>query len=271
MRKVLKILFSRLMVVSALMIFQIALLIILAVQLSASYVCLYFIFRLFSLTVVFYIASQRRNPAQKLAWVIPILIFPVFGGVLYVLIMSSGNNRKFRDRLNASYKNASAYLTQPDYIMNELDKQDRNAANQSGYILRASGFPVYNNSHSIYFSSGEEFFVTFLETLKKAEKFIFIETFLIREGLMWNTVLSILEDKAANGVDVRVMYDDAGCMTTLPHKYYNRLRKKGIKCYAFNPFAPTLEVRINNRDHRKIIVIDGHTALPEVSISPTSI
>lgn len=245
---------------SALMIFQIALLIILTVKLSASFVYLYFVFSLFSLIVVCFIASQRSNPAHKLAWVIPILIFPVFGGVLYILIMTNGNNKKFRDKLNASHDKALPYLTQQANVMDELEQQDKNAVNQSRYILRASGFPVYNNSHSIYFSSGEEFFVTFLETLKRAEKFIFIETFLIREGLMWNTVLSILEDKAAQGVDVRVMYDDAGCMTTLPHKYYNRLREKGIKCHAFNPFAPLLEIRMNNRDHRKIIVIDGHTA-----------
>jgi len=245
---------------SALMIFQIALLIILTVQLSASFIYLYFVFSLFSLTVVCFIASQRSNPAHKLAWVIPILIFPVFGGVLYILIMSNGNNKKFRDKLNTTYKESLPYLKQHAYVMNELNRQDRNAANQSEYILRASGFPVYNNSHSIYFSSGEEFFVKFVETLKKAEKFIFIETFLIREGLMWDTVLSILEDKAAKGVDVRVMYDDAGCMTTLPRKYYNKLREKGIKCFAFNPFTALLEVRMNNRDHRKIIVIDGHTA-----------
>ncbi|NLX63304.1 MAG: cardiolipin synthase [Clostridiaceae bacterium] len=260
MRKVLKILFSRLMVMSVLMIFQIALLIILTVQLSTSFFYLYFVFSLLSLTVVCFIASQRSSPAHKLAWVIPILIFPVFGGVLYILIMSNRNNKKFRDKLNTSHKESISYLTQQPYVMNELYRQDRNAANQSGYILRTSGFPVYNNSHSIYFSSGEEFFVTFVDELKKAEKYIFIETFLIREGLMWNTVLSILEDKAAKGVDVRVMYDDAGCMTTLPHKYYKRLRAKGIKCYAFNPFTPLPEVRLNNRDHRKIIVIDGYTA-----------
>ena len=260
MKKVLKVLFSRLMVMSTLMIFQIALLIILTIKLSTSLVYLYFTFGLLSLIVVFFIASQRSNPAHKLAWVIPILIFPVFGGILYVLLRSNGKNKKFRDKLDASLNKALPLLKQRTHIMDELYEQDKSVANQSGYILKASGFPVYNNSESVYFSSGEEFFVAFVEELKKAEKFIFIETFIIREGLMWNTILSILEDKAAQGVDVRVMYDDAGCMTTLPYKYYNELREKGIKCYVFNPFTPLLEIRMNNRDHRKIIVIDGHTA-----------
>jgi cardiolipin synthase len=189
-----------------------------------------------------------------------ILIFPVFGGILYILLRANGENKKFRNKLDDSHKKALPLLKQREHIMDELDKLDKNVANQSRYILKASGFPVYNNSESIYFSSGEEFFISFIEELKKAEKFIFIETFIIREGLMWNTILSILEDKVAKGVDVRVMYDDAGCLTTLPYKYYNILREKGIKCYVFNPFTPLLEVRMNNRDHRKIIVIDGHTA-----------
>jgi cardiolipin synthase len=195
-----------------------------------------------------------------LAWVIPILIFPVFGGILYILLRSSGENKKFRNKIDDSHKKALPLLKQREHIIDELDKLDKSVANQSRYILKASGFPVYNNSESIYYSSGEEFFISFIEELKKAEKFIFIETFIIREGLMWNTILSILEDKVAKGVDVRVMYDDAGCLTTLPYKYYNILREKGIKCYVFNPFTPLLEVRMNNRDHRKIIVIDGHTA-----------
>ena len=260
MKKVLRVLFSRLMVMAGLMIFQIALLIILTVKLSTSFVYLYFVFGLLSLIVVFFIASQRSNPAHKLAWVIPILIFPVFGGILYILLRSNGGNKQFRNKIDASLKRALPLLKQRTHIMDELDKQDKSVANQSRYILKASGFPVYDNSKSIYYSSGEEFFVSFIEELKRAEKFIFIETFIIREGLMWNTILNILEEKAAKGVDVRVMYDDAGCLTSLPYKYYKMLREKGIKCFVFNPFTPLLEIRMNNRDHRKIIVIDGHTA-----------
>ncbi|MGI6124293.1 MAG: PLDc N-terminal domain-containing protein, partial [Acetivibrionales bacterium] len=186
MKKVLRVLFSRLMVMSVLMIFQICLLIILTVKLSTSFIYLYFTFGLLSLAVVFFIASQRSNPAHKLAWVIPILIFPVFGGVLYTLLRTNSRSKKFRDKIDASLNKALPLLKQRSDITADLEQQDKSVANQSRYILKASGFPVYNNSESIYYSSGEDFFVSFIEELKRAEKFIFIETFIIREGLMWN-------------------------------------------------------------------------------------
>ena len=204
MKKVLRVIFSRLVIMAVLMILQIGLLILLTVKLSTSFIFLYFTFGVLSLVVVFFIASQRSNPAHKLAWVIPILIFPVFGGILYILLRSNGGNKQFRNKIDASLKRALPLLKQRTHIMDELDKQDKSVANQSRYILKASGFPVYDNSKSIYYSSGEEFFVSFIEELKRAEKFIFIETFIIREGLMWNTILNILEEKAAKGVDVRV-------------------------------------------------------------------
>ena len=102
-------------------------------------------------------------------------------------------------------------------------------------------------------------FLDMLEDLKKAKHFIFLEYFIIHEGKMWNSILEILEQKVKEGVDVRLIYDDMGCVTTLPHRYYKKLQAKGIKCAAFNPVRPILNIVLNNRDHRKILVIDGHT------------
>lgn len=260
MKKVLKVLFSRIVTMAVLLIIQIAILIYLILKLRSSYLFLYSLFGILSLTVVFFITSQRSNPSHKLAWVIPIMVFPVFGALLYIILRTNGTGRKFRKTINDIYKRMLPLMQQEKSIMEELESKDRCAANQARYILNSSGFPIYKNTETRYFPSGEEFFVSFIEELKKAKKFIFIETFIIREGLMWNTVLSILEKKARQGLDIRVMYDDAGCMATLPNKYYEKLRAKGIKCYAFNPFAPLLDIRLNHRDHRKIIVIDGHTA-----------
>lgn len=260
MKKVLKVIFSRIVIMAVLMIIQIAILLLLILKLRAAFLFLYSLFGMLSLIVVFFITSQRSNPSHKLAWVIPIMIFPVFGGLLYIILRTNGTSKKFRKRINSIYERMLLLMKQNKEIIDELDIQDRCVANQSHYISNASGFPIYKNVETEYFSSGEEFFVSFIEELKKANDFIFIETFIIREGLMWNTILSILEEKARQGVDIRVMYDDAGCLTTLPNKYYEKLRTKGIKCYAFNPFTPLLEIRMNHRDHRKIIVIDGHTA-----------
>lgn len=260
MKKVLKVLFSRIFIMALLMLVQIAFFILLTLKLSNSFIYMYTAFGVLSHLVVFFIASQRSNPAHKLAWVIPILIFPVFGGLLYVLIRTNRANKNFRTNIDASHQKTLHLLSQQSEVIAEIEKEDKSIANQSRYITNASGFPIYKNTETQYFASGEEFFVKFIEELKKAKDFIFIETFIIREGLMWNTILSILEEKAAQGVDVRVMYDDAGCLTTLPHKYFEKLREKGIKCYVFNPFTPLLEVRMNHRDHRKIIVIDRITA-----------
>ena len=99
-----------------------------------------------------------------------------------------------------------------------------------------------------------------MEELKKAEHYIIMEYFIVAEGYMWDTVLDILKEKVKQGVDVRLIYDGVGCLTTLPSKYYRELQAYGIKCAAFNPFRPFLNIILNNRDHRKITVIDGHTA-----------
>lgn len=260
MKKVLKVIFSRIVTLAVLMIIQIATLFFLILKLRSSFLFLYSMFGILSLIVVFFITSQRSNPTHKLAWVIPIMVFPVFGGLLYIILRTNGTSKKFRQRINSIYNRILPLMKQKEDIIKKLESQDRSAANQSRYILNSAGFPIYKNVETEYFSSGEEFFVSFIEELKKAKSFIFIEAFIIREGLMWNTILSILEKKAKQGLDIRVMYDDAGCLTTLPNKYYEKLRSKGIKCYAFNPFAPLLDIRMNHRDHRKIIVIDGHTA-----------
>ncbi len=132
--------------------------------------------------------------------------------------------------------------------------------NQSEYLTRYAGYPIYENTTAQYLSPGEKKFEKLVEELKKAEHFIFMEYFIIEEGVMWNTVLDILVQKVKEGVDVRVIYDDVGCLRTLPYKYNEKLESLGIKCEVFNPFRPALEVVINNRDHRKIAVIDGHTA-----------
>ncbi len=258
MKKVLKVLFSRLMVVALLMAIQVALLVFLIMKLSTSFIYLYALFGVVSLAVVFFISGQRINPSYKLAWTIPILIFPVFGGALYILLRTSGASKRFRKKINDSHQNTLHLLLPKVDILDELIEHDKSIANQSRYMAKNAFFPAYKNTVTKYFQSGEKFYDSLVEELKKAKHFIFIESFIIREGEMWNTILQILEEKVHQGVEVRVMYDDAGCVTSLPYKYYEKLREKGIKCFVFNPFTPLIEIRMNHRDHRKIIVIDGY-------------
>lgn len=130
---------------------------------------------------------------------------------------------------------------------------------QSQYIQQHGRYPIYQNTEMTYYPLGDDNFQPLLDELRKAKRYIFMEYFIIREGLFWNSVLEILEEKVKEGVDVRVMFDDMGCVATIPSDYEKRLRAKGIQCYSFNRFIPILTLRLNNRDHRKITVIDGHT------------
>ena len=138
-------------------------------------------------------------------------------------------------------------------------KRCRRGYNQSEYIRRITGAPPSQNTSVEYLPLGELKFARMLEELEKAEHYIFLEYFIIQEGRMWDPILEVLERKAKAGLDVRVMYDDLGCMMTLPPHYKRVLEEKGIRCCVFNPFVPVLSSRLNNRDHRKICVIDGHT------------
>ena len=129
---------------------------------------------------------------------------------------------------------------------------------QAMYIYHNAGYPIHGNTTAEYFQVGDDMFPVLVRELEQAQHYIFIEYFIIHDGVMWRTILDILERKVQEGVDVRLIYDDMGCLTTLPHKYYETMRSKGIKCQVFNPFRPILNIIQNNRDHRKFCIIDGY-------------
>ncbi|WP_370838951.1 cardiolipin synthase [Intestinibacter bartlettii] len=210
-----------------------------------------------SIIIVFIIINNKSNPSYKIAWIVPVMIFPIFGGLFYLLY--GGNKLSTREKLKMVIQNIEMTnsLKQDDEIIKKIGDKSIYAKNQSEYILNYAKCPVYNNTETTYFKIGEEKFEALLRELKKAEKFIFLEYFIIQEGKMFNSILEILEEKAKQGVDVRLIYDDVGCIVTLPHNYKNTLEAKGIKCRVFNPIKPFFTRRLNNRDHRKIVVIDG--------------
>ena len=210
-----------------------------------------------SIIIVFIIINNKSNPSYKIAWIVPVMIFPIFGGIFYLLY--GGNKLSTREKLKMVIQNIEMInsLKQDDEIIKKIGDKSIYAKNQSEYILNYAKCPVYNNTETTYFKIGEEKFEALLRELKKAEKFIFLEYFIIQEGKMFNSILEILEEKAKQGIDVRLIYDDVGCIVTLPHNYKNTLEAKGIKCRVFNPIKPFFTRRLNNRDHRKIVVIDG--------------
>jgi len=260
MKNILNLLFSRLVIVIASLLIQAYVLIMVIWKFSNFFVYFYGIFTLISVVAVLWIINGNSNPAYKIAWIIPIMIFPIFGGFIYLLYGGKKSSKKIKVKMHEIQEKMSQSLKREEEILNELKVQSKTTMNQALYIERYSLCPVYKNTTSQYLTPGERKFECLKEELQKAERYIFLEYFIIEEGLMWNPVLDILKEKVKQGVDVRVIYDDVGCLLTLPYGYDRHLEKMGIKCCVFNPVLPILSTRLNNRDHRKIAVIDGHTA-----------
>ena len=210
--------------------------------------------------VVIYILNEKSNPSFKLAWVIPVVVIPVFGTFLYLFVQFQIGTKWINRRLKDAGDETSPYLEQNPITEKRLKKVSRDRANLAVYLKNCGGFPVCQNTSVRYFPLGDAMFPEFKRQLKSARKFIFMEYFIIERGKMWGEILEILEEKAAQGVEVRVMYDGMCCMMLLPYHYPQVLEKKGIRCKMFSPIKPTLSTHQNNRDHRKICVIDGHTA-----------
>lgn len=220
----------------------------------------YLVFEYVGLVLALMIMNSDMNPSYKIAWIVVILAFPIFGVMFYIFFGNNRSGDRLRKRMNRFNEEEHLLLPQNDDLVHSLHDGSRTAVKQAMYLYNFGGYPVYTNTSATYFSGGEAKFEALLTELEKAERFIFLEYFIIQEGKMWNTILEILERKAGQGVDVRVVYDDIGCLMTLPFKYYEQLEKKGIKCKVFNEFKPVWSAKMNNRDHRKILVIDGHTA-----------
>lgn len=218
------------------------------------------IFWIMSLIMALYIVNKRQNPSYKLAWIIVILVLPVFGVLMYIFFSQRKLTKSMRGKAKMEFEKTKCLLGQDQRIAQELRQKNMDALCQSEYIRRSSMFPIYDKTQTEYLASGEAFFEHLKEELEKAERYIFMEYFIVQEGEMWNSVLDILKRKVGEGVDVRFMYDDMGCARTLPTGYYRRLREMGIKAAVFNPLRPELSSIFNNRNHRKITVIDGHTA-----------
>lgn len=228
-------------------------------RLSAYSIWIDIVLKCISLAAVLILVGKEMNPAVKLAWVVPILSFPLFGGLMYLLLYERKPTKYLRKKINASDSKIMPLLIQDPNILNTLDTTDRKYFCQEEYIRNYSGFPMYAHTETIYFKTGEENYKILLEELKKAEHFIFMEYFILRDGVMWNSIFEVLKQKVQQGLEVRLIYDDVGSLKYLPYKYYEELEQYGICCEAFNHFVPYISVVMNHRDHRKITVIDGHT------------
>jgi len=260
MNKILRMLLSRVVLVGTAILIQILVLVIMIWRFSNYFVQFYAICTFLSLLVVLGIVNGKSNHAYKLAWIIPIMMFPIFGGLFFLMFGGNKSSKRNKRKMKEIADKMQDNLAQDQAILNQLEQEDRSAANQAKYIVNYSACPIYTNTSTEYLTPGERKFERMLEELRKAERYIFLEYFIINKGVMWDTILEILKEKVKQGVDVRVIYDDVGCILTLPYGYEKELESMGIKCCVFNPFIPVLSIRLNNRDHRKIAVIDGRIA-----------
>ena len=215
---------------------------------------------LLTFLMVVYLLNSRLNPTAKITWLIVIMLLPVFGVLLFLYTQSNIGHRALKKWVNDVIAESKSCIVQETGVMERFTRENCGAASLARYIQRSGCYPVYEKTAVTYFPSGEEKFREMLVQLEAAEHFIFMEYFIVDEGVMWGTILEILVKKAAAGVDVRVMYDGTCEFSLLPHDYPKRLRALSIKCKMFAPVAPFISTHYNYRDHRKILVIDGHTA-----------
>lgn len=260
MNRVIRLLFNRVTLVTLAILLQLLTFALIIWKFSSYFVLFDAVFMIVSVLVVIYILNRRSDPAYKIAWIIPIMLFPIFGGIFYLMVGGRGLSLRKKNNMQGITNQLRSSLRQDSETLELLKKESISAYNQAKYIDNYSLCPVYNDTETEFYPSGELFYEHLLEELKKAEKYIFLEFFIIEEGIMWNSILDILAEKARKGVDVRVIYDDVGCVFTLPSDYNQKLQSMNIKCCVFNPFLPVLTFSLNNRDHRKIAVIDGKSA-----------
>ena len=217
------------------------------------------------LSILFILALLDRdnvNPAYKIMWILLIVSLPPTGSLFYLFWAKP----RHRGRKALRYAQCEARGRRACPVDEELLRRLREHSPAMGrcarYLADYAGAPVYSDTSSRYFAWGEDFFPVFLEQLRAAKRFVFMEYFIINPGYMWDTTLSVLKEKAAQGLDVRVMYDAVGCMFTLPEDYDQVLRSYGIKCVVFSPLEVSRRISdyrmFNHRDHRKIAVIDGN-------------
>ncbi|MDD3942619.1 MAG: cardiolipin synthase [Sphaerochaetaceae bacterium] len=262
MKKFLKLLTGRLFTFIALLAIQLAALVWLIMNFMVASTYYIPIVSAIAFISVFVIVNRDENPVFKLSWILVILVAPIFGVPFYMLF---GNKRLGRRvaRQMAKYqehyeKEMRTVLPEPGaHVREELSRYSANLCRQADYIRNLTGAPAWDKTSVEYYPLGEQAFSSILDEVAKATRFILFEYFIVEEGEMWSAMLSLLKRKLDEGVTIRIMYDDLGSIQTLPNGYEKRLAAMGFKVGVFNRIKPHLNAKLNYRDHRKILIIDG--------------
>ena len=259
-KKAFNVIYGRVLMIIALLVIQITILGFAFMWLSEDIPYIYGGFTVLTAILVIYILNKNENPSFKLAWIVLFVVSPVFGALFYLFVKFQVESKLINYKLLKIIDETQQYLSQDKKVIAELEEVDMQVANLAKYMVNIGGYPIYKNTDIEYFSLGEEKFKEMKKQIKKAQKFIFMEYFIVEESYMWNSILELLEEKVKEGVEVRFMYDGMCSLSLLPYNYPDFIKEKGIKCKMFSPIKPVLSTAQNNRDHRKILVIDGKVA-----------
>lgn len=260
MKKVLQFLCGRIFITGILLLVQLGWFTLFLMKLTRYSVLFSGFFGVLSILIVLYLIGSDDNPAYKIGWIILIMALPLLGGLLYLLMGNKRPSKPLKRQLIPAQQALEPTLRQDPEVQDALKQTDLRAEGLSRYLQSSGGWPVYRDSDVRYYPVGEAMYQDMLCALESAQHFIFLEYFIIQPGKMWDSILEILTRKAAEGVDVRLIYDDMGSLFLLPQSFPRDMERRGIRCLPFNPFIPVLSLIMNNRDHRKILVVDGHTA-----------
>lgn len=255
LHKLVKTIFSRVFLVALTVIAQVILIYYFSVELSQRFPYIQTMISIVGLIVFVLIVNKKTNPEHKLIWACLVIFLPLLGIVLYSLFSLNTISKK---KINKYTKVSDKAITKPGSYKEEVYNIAKEYQGQFKYIEKMSGLNVYKNTNVTYIKDGQEFYESLLNDLKSAKKFIFMEYFIVNHGKMWDDILQVLKDKVKEGVEVRFIYDDLGCAKYLRGNYYKELRSYGIKCYKHNTMIPLVSSYHNNRDHRKITIIDGN-------------
>lgn len=257
LNKIIKLLMSRVSTITLLILLQMGFLVGMVYYLSDMLMPVYIMLQIMSIIVTVWLVSQQDNPAYKMTWVIMILSLPVFGGLFYLLW---GNKRlPLAMNLKLARHESPINTVPPDEkLLPRLWEDDPALASQAHYITCNGDFYLWEDTAVKFYPLGDDSFPDMLKALEGAERFILMEFFIINFGELWDEILEVLISKARSGVRVMLMYDDMGTIQHLPRNYANSLRELGIEVTVFNPYRPHLNMAMNNRDHRKIVVVDGN-------------
>lgn len=259
-RGVLNVIFGRTMLVLVMLAIQIALMVLAFSSLRAITPYLYGLMLVLYGALILHLVNKSSEPNTKITWILLIVLAPPLGVALYLFVELDVGHRVLNRRLGALIAETTPLMPDRAEQTEAILRESPSLAGPARYAWKYGSFPVYGDTAVDYYDSGESSMEAMIEDLRRAKDFIFVEFFIIDEGYMWGRVLKILEEKVKQGVEVRVMYDGTCALFRLPYHYPERMRRLGIRCKMFSPMRPMLSTHYNNRDHRKILVIDGRVA-----------